>query len=44
MIKWSVKEGSAHLQHDPVLNMNSLSVLGHVNDFADAGLIVFLLI
>lgn len=44
MIKWGVKQGSAHLQHGPFLNVTSFSVSGHVNGSKPTGLIVYLLI
>lgn len=44
MIKWSVKQGSAHFQRGPFLNVTSFSVPGHVNGAKPAGLIVYLLI
>lgn len=43
MIKWSVKQGSAHLQRGPFLNVTSFSVSGHGNGSKPAGLIVHLL-
>lgn len=42
MIKWGVKQGSAHLQRGAFLNVTSFSVSGLVNGSKPAGLIVCL--